>query len=238
MKTAIITGGSRGIGAETVRAFCEAGYRCVFFYRNSAEAAQKLSRETGADAVFCDVANSASVRGACREALEKLGHADAVIHAAGISSQNLLQDVTDDDWHRMLDTHLSGAFYLSRALLPTMLSEKKGSIVYIGSIWGRVGASCEVAYSAAKAGLIGLTKALSKEVGPSGIRVNCVCPGVIQTDMLATFTPADLEVLREDTPLQSIGTPRQVSECVLWLCSDRASFITGQVIGVDGGFGQ
>ena len=138
----------------------------------------------------------------------------------------------------MLDVNLSGAFYVTRTVLPGMISRKRGSIVYVSSIWGQVGASCEAHYSAAKAGLIGLTRALAKEVGPSGVTVNCVCPGVIQTDMLGGFTPGDLKALAEETPLGRLGTPQEVAAAIVWLCQEDAAFVTGQVIGVGGGFGE
>lgn len=148
-----------------------------------------------------------------------------------------LVTLTDEDWRRMLDVNLSGAFYVTRAVLPGMISLKSGSIVNVSSVWGQVGASCEVHYSAAKAGLIGLTRALAKEVGPSGVTVNCVCPGVIQTDMLGDFTGSDLAALAEETPLGRLGTPQEVAAAILWLCQGDAAFVTGQVIGVGGGFG-
>jgi 3-oxoacyl-[acyl-carrier protein] reductase len=172
------------------------------------------------------------------EALRQLGHIDLLVNNAGVAWQGLLTDMTDDDWHTVLDTSLTAAFYTCRAVLPGMVSRKSGRIVNISSIWGRVGASCEAAYSAAKAGLIGLTKALAKEVGLSGITVNCLCPGVIRTDMLACYTEDDLAALADETPLGRLGTPKAVAAAVCWLADDSASFITGQVIGVDGGFGQ
>ena len=165
-------------------------------------------------------------------------HIDALVNNAGIAQQKLLTDITDDDWRRMLDVNLSGAFYVTRTVLPGMISRKRGSIVNVSSIWGQVGASCEAHYSAAKAGLIGLTRALAKEVGPSGVTVNCVCPGVIQTDMLGGFTPGDLKALAEETPLGRLGTPQEVAAAILWLCREEAAFVTGQVIGVGGGFGE
>ena len=177
------------------------------------------------------------VREACREAERTLGHIDALVNNAGIAQQKLLTDITDEDWRRMLDVNLSGAFYVTRAVLPGMISRKRGSIVNVSSIWGQVGASCEVHYSAAKAGLIGLTRALAKEVGPSGVTVNCVCPGVIQTDMLGGFTSGDLAALAEETPLGRLGTPREVAAAIVWLCQEDAAFVTGQVLGVGGGFG-
>ncbi len=237
MRTALITGGSRGIGAAAVRAFARAGFRAAFFYRADEAAAQAVARETGAAAIRCDVSDPGRVREACREAEGTLGHIDALVNNAGIAQQKLLTDVTDEDWRRMLDVNLSGAFYVIRAVLPGMISRKHGSIVNVSSVWGQVGASCEVHYSAAKAGLIGLTRALAKEVGPSGVTVNCVCPGVIQTDMLGGFTPGDLKALAEETPLGRLGTPQEVAAAILWLCQEDAAFVTGQVLGVGGGFG-
>lgn len=238
MRTALITGGSRGIGAAMVRAFCQAGYRVAFLYRSSREAALALQAACGAAAILCDVRDSEQVSAACAEALRELTHIDVLINNAGIAQQKLLTDLTDEDWRAMLDTHLSGAFYVTRAVLPGMISRKSGRIINIGSIWGQVGASCEAHYSAAKAGLIGLTKALAKEVGPSGITVNCVCPGVIDTDMLSGFTRDDLAALCQDTPMGRLGTPEDVARCALWLAREDADFITGQIVGVGGGFGE
>lgn len=238
MNTVLVTGGSRGIGAEIVRAFAKAGYRSAFFYRASEEAAQALAQETGAYAIRCDVSDSAQVNAACREAERLLSHVDVLVNNAGVAQQKLLTDVTDEEWRRMLDTNLSGAFYVCRAVLPGMISRRYGRIVNVSSIWGQVGASCEAHYSAAKAGLIGLTKALSKEVGLSGVTVNCICPGVIETDMLSAFTADDLAVLAEETPVGRLGTPRDVAQSVLWLAAPESGFVTGQIIGVNGGFGE
>ena len=236
MDTVLITGGSRGIGAEAVRTFSKAGYRTAFFYRASEEAAQKLAAETGACAIRCDVTDSTQVAAACREAGRVLSHIDVLINNAGVAQQKLFTDVTDEDWDWMIASNLSSAFYVSRAVLPGMISRRYGRILNVGSIWGQVGASCEVHYSAAKAGLIGLTQALAKEVAPSGVTVNCLCPGVIQTDMLSSFTPEDLAALADETPVGRLGTPEDVASALLWLSSRESSFITGQVIGVNGGF--
>ena len=238
MRTVLLSGGSRGIGAATVRAFAAAGWRVAFLYRQSEAPALALSQETGAVALRCDVRDPESVAGACAQATRALGHVDALVNNAGVAQQKLLTDVTDADWRDMLDTHLSGAFYLSRAVLGGMIRRGEGRIVNVSSIWGQVGASCEAPYSAAKAGLIGLTKALAKEVGPSGVTVNCVCPGVIETDMLAGLDEADLEALRQQTPLGRLGTPQDVAGLIVWLCGPQAGFVTGQIIGVNGGFGQ
>jgi len=238
MLTALVTGGSRGIGAQIVRDLCANGYRVAFFFLASKDKARALSQETGAHAIVCDVRDAQSVNQACEQARQLLGHIDVLVNNAGVAQQKLFTDITDEDWQHMMGTHLDGAFYVTRAVLPGMISRRYGRVINISSIWGQVGASCEVHYSAAKAGLIGLTKALAKEVGPSGVTVNCVCPGVIETDMLFAFTPEDLSALREETPVGRLGTPQDVSDCVLWLCDEKSSFVTGQIIGVGGGFGE
>ena len=238
MLTALVTGGSRGIGAQTVRAFVQAGYRAAFFYHSSEAAALSLAQETGAIAIQCDVRDSASVRTACKQAQKQLSHIDVLVNNAGIAQQKLFTDISDEDWRAMIDTHLTGAFTVTREVLPGMISRRYGRIINVSSIWGQVGASCEVHYSAAKAGLIGMTKALSKEVAPSGVTVNCVCPGVIETDMLSSFTADDLAALAEETPVGRLGTPGDIARCILWLADEHSSFVTGQVIGVNGGFGE
>ncbi len=234
MKTALITGGSRGIGAQMAGDFARAGYRTLFLYCRDRDAAQRVQAQTGARAVLCDVRDSAQVN----EAVRQIGHIDVLVNNAAIAQQKLFTDITDQDWRSVVDTALTGAFYVSRAALPGMISRKWGRIINISSIWGQVGGSCETHYSAAKAGLIGLTKALAKETAPSGITVNCLCPGVIQTDMLSSFTPQDLENLREETPVGRLGTPGDVSAAALWLAAEGSGFITGQIIGVNGGFGE
>lgn len=234
MKTALITGGSRGIGAQLVRDFSAAGYRTLFLYRQDQQAARQVQAETGAQPIRCDVRCSDQVQ----QAVESIGRIDVLINNAAIAQQKLLTDITDADWHAMVDTALSGAFYACRAALPGMISRRWGRIINISSIWGQVGASCEVHYSAAKAGLIGLTRALAKEVAPSGVTVNCLCPGVIATDMLASFTPEDLEALRQETPVGRLGTPKDITSPALWLAREESSFVTGQIIGINGGFGE
>lgn len=234
MKTALITGGSRGIGAQLVRDFSAAGYRTLFLYRQDQQAARQVQAETGAQPIRCDVRFSDQVH----KAVASIGRIDVLINNAAIAQQKLLTDITDEDWHAMVDTALSGAFYACRAALPGMISRRWGRIINISSIWGQVGASCEVHYSAAKAGLIGLTRALAKEVAPSGVTVNCLCPGVIATDMLASFTPEDLEALRQETPVGRLGTPKDITSPALWLAREESSFVTGQIIGINGGFGE
>ena len=236
MKTALITGGSRGIGAACVRAFSAAGYAVCFLYRQDTASAEAIARDTGATPILCDVSNPDGVRAAMAQVAAHLPHVDVLVNNAGIARQQLFTDVSDADWQQMVDVNLSGVFYLCRAALPGMISRRSGSIVNVSSIWGQVGASCEVAYSAVKAGVIGLTQALAKEVGPSQVRVNCVAPGVIRTDMLSAFSEADLDTLADETPLCRLGTPEDVARAVLWLAGDDASFVTGQVLGVNGGF--
>ena len=234
-KVVFITGGSRGIGAECVRLFSKNGYRVAFSYLKSEEAALKLASECGALAVSADVSDSGSITSAVNAVTDALGRIDVLINNAGISQSALFTDITDKMWKSMIDTNLSGAFYATRAALPGMISRKSGVILNVSSMWGQVGASCEVHYSAAKAGLIGMTKALAKEVGPSGIRVNCVSPGVIATEMNSHLSDEDIEALKNDTPLEKIGNPTDIADILLFLSGDKASFITGQDIGVNGG---
>ena len=235
VKTVFITGGSRGIGAECVRIFSKNGYRVAFSYLNSEKDALSLARECGALAIRSDVSESEDITSAIKKATAELGKIDVLINNAGISQSALFTDITDEMWQKMINTNLSGAFYATRAVLPQMISRKSGVILNVSSMWGQVGASCEVHYSTAKAGLIGMTKALAKEVGPSKIRVNCVSPGVIDTDMNKGLTNEDLDALKSDTPLGKIGTPTDIAELLLFLADDKASFITGQDIGINGG---
>ncbi len=232
----LITGGSRGIGRACVELFAKNGHNTAFLYRSSEDKASELCAKTGAVAIKCDVSDAGEVRLAIAQAVEDLGGVDVLINNAGIADLAFFDTITDEQWRKMIDTNLSGAFYVSREAVKHMLAKKSGVIINIGSMWGKVGASCEVHYSAAKAGLRGMTLALAKEVGPSGIRVNCVEPGVISTEMNAHLSEDDMKALCEETPLCRIGTPLDVAELAYFLASDKASFITGQIIGVDGGF--
>lgn len=232
----LITGGSRGIGAACVRAFVKRGDDVAFVYRSDVASASALAQETGAIAIRADLSVSAEAERAVSEAIARLGGMDVLVNNAGISQIKLFTDVTDEDWRRMLDTNLSAAFYVTRAAIKPMIAQKYGRVVNVGSMWGKVGASCEVPYSASKAGLRGMTMALAKELGPSGITVNCVEPGVIETDMNAELDERTRAELCDATPLCRIGSPCEVAQAICFLASDAASFITGQILGVDGGF--
>ena len=236
MRTAFITGGSRGVGAAAVRAFTHAGWQTAFTYCQSAEAAATLAAQTGAIALRADLADRAQAQAAVAEAARRLMHLDALVLNAGVAHTGLFTDVTPADWDRLLAVNLSAPFFMAQAAAPGMVSRRSGRIVFVSSMWGQVGASCEAAYSAAKAGLLGLTKALAKELGPSGITVNAVCPGCIQTDMLREYSTATLQALADETPLGRLGTPEDVAAALLFLASDQAAFLTGQAIGVNGGF--
>ena len=235
-RTVLISGGDRGIGAAAARAFYRAGYRVAILYHCNAEAADALQKELpGVTAVQCDVASRASCELAFRAAEQALGRVDVLVSNAGIAQQKLFTDIAPDEWQRMLDVNMTGAFNLCQLALPGMIRRKAGRILTVSSMWGQTGGSCEVHYSAAKAGLIGLTKALAKEEGPSGITVNCVAPGVIETDMMAAFTAEDKAALAEETPVGRLGSADEVAALLVFLADEGAGYITGQVFGVNGG---
>ncbi len=241
MKTVLITGASRGIGAAAARLFAKNGYAVAVNYRADREGAEALVAEITAAggeafAVCADVAEYAAVEAMVQTVTERCGGVDVLIHNAGVAKQALLTDTTPEEWHRMIGVHLDGAYHCAHAVVPSMVRRHSGVILTVSSMWGEVGASCEVAYSAAKAGLIGFTKALAKELGPAGIRINCVTPGVIDTAMCASLDDETRAALAAETPLERLGTPEDVAEALLFFASERASFITGQVLGVNGGF--
>lgn len=225
-----VTGGSRGIGAATVRRFAARGDTVTFFYYRHREEALALAAETGATAVCCDVADGAAVAAA----FSLIPRTDILVCCAGISHMGLISDISEDAWHRLFAVNVDGVFHCVRAALPSMLREQSGSIVTVSSMWGEVGASCEAAYSATKGAVIALTKALAKELGPSQIRINCVSPGVILTDMCKGLDAATLDELKDATPLGRNGTPEDVASAIVSLAD--LPFVTGQVLSVNGGF--
>lgn len=237
----LITGASRGIGAATAELCAAQGWDVALNYRANRELAEeladRLAKEYGVKtmAVAADVADAAAVDAMFAAVEQNLGPVDVLVNNAGIAQIGLFTDLDEQEWDRVMDVNCKGVFLCCRRALPSMISAHRGSIVNLSSMWGQVGASCEVAYSAAKAAVIGLTKALAKEVGPSGIRVNCVAPGVIATDMNAALTEADMAQLEEETPLCRIGTAAETAEAILWLAGEKASFVTGQVLAPNGG---
>lgn len=241
-KTAVVTGGSRGIGRAVVVALFKDGWNVALNYKASQNQALALAAQLNrqsvpqrAIAIQGDVSDPAQVEALFQKVDDQLGPVDLLVNNAGIAQQKLFTDLTEDDWRIMVGVNLDGVFYCSQQALRRMLPRHGGKIVNIASMWGQVGASCEVHYSAVKAAVIGMTKGLAKEVGPSGITVNCICPGVIETEMNAALTPETKAELREETPLCRIGTPEDVAAAVRYFAGDGAGFVTGQVLGINGG---
>ena len=238
-KTVIITGASRGIGYDTARLFAENGWNVAANYCQTAEPALALAERFPNVAAFrADISVREEAYGLVRAALARFGRADVLINNAGIAQQKLFTDITEEEWDRMFAVNVKGTMYCCQAVLRDMIRRKSGKIINVSSVWGQKGASCEVHYSASKAAVIGLTTALAKEVGLSGITVNCVAPGVIDTGMNRCHDPETMEALKEETPLSRLGTVQDVAQLLFFLASDGADFITGQVIGVNGGFGE
>lgn len=235
MKNVLITGGSRGIGKKCVYEFSKAGYRVFLNYNNSQYDAEKISDETGAVIIKADISKSDEVKKMADFIHENYGKIDVLVNNAGIAQQKLFTDISENDWDRMFDVNIKGMFLVTKAFVDDMISKQCGRIINISSMWGITGGSCEVHYSASKAAVIGFTKALAKELGPSKICVNCIAPGVIETEMNSHLSEEDFDVLCEETPLERLGKPEEVAKTVLFLASDDAAFITGQVINVDGG---
>ena len=230
MSTIVITGGSRGIGAAAVALFAEKGHRVYFLYEKNQEAAASVAAATGATAICCDVADSAAVRAAFRQIPE----VDVLICNAGICHYGLMSQMPEEDWDRIFDVNVKGIYNCVNAATPLFLQKHRGCVITVSSMWGQAGSSCEAAYSATKGAVIALTKALAQELGPSGIRVNCVSPGVICTDMCAQVDPEILRSMAQDTPVGRNGTPRDVAEAFAYLAE--AEFVTGQVLPVNGGY--
>lgn len=230
-KTALVTGGSRGIGEAICRILAENGYFVYVNYSFSKEKAEKVAEDIKGTAIQFDVSDRESVN----NAIKKIGHIDLLVNNAGVSEINTFDSLSGERADRILDINLRGTLNCSRAVIPNMIHNKSGVIVNISSMWGQCGASCEVDYSASKAGIIGFTKALAQEVAPSGIRVNCVSPGFIMTEMNSQFSEEDLQLIKDEIPLGVFGRPSDVAEAVLFISSEKASFITGQVLAVNGG---
>ena len=230
MSNIVITGGSRGIGAAAVEYFAAQGHRVHFLYEKNHEAAQAVAEKTGATAICCDVADGQAVRAA----FETIADVDILICNAGIAHYSLMSMLPEEMWDRIFDVNVKGIYNCVNAAMPHFLKTHKGSIITVSSMWGQVGASCEAAYSATKGAVIALTKALAQELGPSGIRVNCVAPGVIVTDMCATVDPEILKQMGEDSPVGRNGTPEDVAKAMLYLAD--AEFVTGHVLSVNGGY--
>ncbi len=230
VKTVVITGGSRGIGAAAAALFAARGDRVYILYEKEHEAARQVCRETGATAICCDVA----VKAAVEAAFSQIPDVDVLVCNAGICYTGLMSQLPEAQWDRLFDVNVKGIYHCVNAAMPAFLRKHTGCIITVSSMWGQVGASCEAAYSATKGAVIALSKALAQELGPSGIRVNCVAPGVIQTDMCATVSAETMEQLRQDTPVGRNGTPEDVAQAMAYLAD--AEFVTGQVLGVNGGY--
>lgn len=241
MKTALVTGGAKGIGAAIVRKLCLDGFSVALDYNLSEERALSLSSDLVSEdfdvfALKCDVSSSSEVSKMIDIVKDRWGKIDVLVNNAGVELWGLFDEVSDTEWQKLIGANLTGAFNCCRAVLPSMINRKYGRIVNIASIWGQAGASCEVAYSASKAGIIGLTKALAKEAALSGITVNCVSPGAIKTDMMKRYTEQEIADFCEEIPVGFLGKPEDVAEAVAFFASEKNSYITGQVLGVNGGY--
>ena len=234
-KVVLINGGARGLGRAMVELFSKNGYSVAFTYKSSVAEAQALSKSTGALALRADSASEAEVNAAVDKVEKELGCVDILINNAAVSSFSMFSDIDYEAWRTCFAVNLDGAFFYCRRTVPAMVNRKYGRIINISSMWGQVGSSCEVHYSAAKAALIGMTKALAKELGPSGITVNAIAPGVIDTDMNASLSAEDIRALEDETPVMRIGRPDEVAKAALYLASDDASFVTGAVLNINGG---
>lgn len=239
-KVAIVTGGARGIGSAISETLARDNYNVLINYykseKNATELAEKLKRENLSVDIFkADISNRRSVSEMVEYAYKKFGRIDVLVNNGGIAQTKLFTDISYDDWDNMIGTNLNSVFYCTREVLKYMLPRKFGKIINISSIWGLVGASCEVHYSVAKGGVIALTKALAKELGPSNINVNCIAPGVIDTDMMQCYSDAEINEIIDEIPLMRMGSPADIANCVEFLASDKSNFITGQVISPNGG---
>lgn len=239
MKTVIVTGGSRGIGAAIVKELAKEDYNIILNYNNSEEHAKKIKKELEEQNIKieifkADVSKKEEVKELIKFSLEKYKNIDILINNAGIDQIKPFMDITQEDWNRIMQVNLNSVFYCCQEVLKNMIHNKNGCIINISSIWGRIGASCEVHYSASKAAIDGLTKALAKEMGPSNIRVNAIAPGIIETDMNKELSKEDLKEIVSQIPLGRIAKPEEIVKSVKWLIDDE--YVTGQIISVDGGW--
>ncbi len=235
----IITGASRGIGREIAKTLAKNGKKVIANYNHSLNQAVELQEELKKEGIEidlfrADVSKKHEAEKLVEFTIKKYKKIDFLINNAGISDGKMITDITDEDWHKMINTNLYSAFIMSQLAIPYMIHEKQGQIINISSIWGMVGSSCEVLYSITKAGMNGLTKALAKELGPSGIRVNAIAPGMINTEMNNEFSPEEIEAIKQEIPLEKIGEPNEIAKCVKWLLED--SYTTGQIISINGGW--
>ncbi|MCL5781717.1 MAG: SDR family oxidoreductase [Firmicutes bacterium] len=240
-KTALITGSSRGIGRATAELLAQNDYNIIINYFHSEKEATSLLTELkergySAKAYRADVSDRGQVEKLIGQSINDFGRIDVLVNNAGIAQQKLFTEITEDDWDSMININVKGIFNCCQCVLPYMIENKKGKIINVSSIWGITGASCEVHYSAAKAAVIGFTKALAKELGPSNIQVNCVAPGIIDTDMNVFLSDEEIKQLQKNTPLQRFGTVQEVAKCIFFLASEDSNFITGQVLSPNGGF--
>lgn len=240
-KTVLITGASRGIGSACAELFAENNYNIIINYLNCEEKAKNLEnklKKTGINAICfkADVSDSKAVQNMIDTAEKVFGSVNVLINNAGIMQYGLLQDLKEEEWDRIFSINVKGVFNVTKAVLPHMIKNKSGKIINISSIWGITGASCEVAYSSTKAAIIGFTKALAKELGPCNININCIAPGVIETDMLKRLSLEEKNILKQETPLNKIGEPKDIANAALFLASENSKFFTGQIISPNGGF--
>ena len=240
MKSVLISGATGGIGGALARLFAKRGWRLALVYHSNQTAADKLysdlSELTEVKLYSCDFSSFNYVTRLGDEVLNEFGCPDAVIHNAGVASYGLFQDVTEEDFQRLFSINFESAFFLTKCFASKMITRQSGSIVNVSSVWGQTGASCEVLYSSSKSAMIGFTKALAKELAPSGIRVNCIAPGVVDTDMMRNFSEEELSSIREEIPMGRFADPKEIAQACYFLASDESSYITGQVLGVNGGF--
>ena len=238
-KIVVVTGSSRGIGAEIVKLLAKSGHTVILNYNKSEDCAKSVENELKnlgytVDIFKADVSKKEEAESLVKFAVNKYGKIDVLINNAGISQTKLFTDITDEDWQNMMNNNLNSAFYCTREAVKNMIHNKQGLIINMSSIWGVTGASCEVHYSTAKAGLIGFTKALAKELGPSNIRVNAIAPGIIDTDMCSEYSVKEKDKIKEEIPLERIGTAENIAKCVKWLIED--DYVTGEVISINGGW--